>query len=593
MIDATGSDTCGGTQRQKAFARFSLPPHRTAPNRVVFAGLILVSVWVCKLCFGQEAIQTSFAVKYVSADAVYLEGGSSSGLAEGQQLEIKSKGAAGTVVARIEIESVAPSSAVGRILSGSGSIAAGDTASFSQEQLDRLKKKETVRYPQVISFTQEDPLEQEVRENLPKPPSPEVNRTRGRVGLDFGLMQQQGGTSSSLYGLTVRIDSSRLGGSYWKLGGYYRGYRHSLGGESTAPMLVDLVNRTYHLSLSYDNPNSRWVAGVGRLFVPWASSLDTLDGFYLGRRYGKATAGIFAGSAPDPTSWDYDPHRQMAGGFVNFEGGSYDSLRFTSTSGIALTRISWRPDRQFGFFQNGLFYKRYLSVYSDIQCDLLNTSNPALDGSAQAENTSPVQRGLALSRSYLTVRLQPWKVLSFDVSENYFRNIPTFDERLLSTGLLDKYLFQGFSGGFRLELPYKLGFYSTVGRSSRSGDARPSWDYLTGVTAGNILHTGIRADFRYSRFDSSFGRGTYRSLTVSRDLGESLQFDMQVGQQDVLSAFTSQSRSRFVNGNLNWLFGARYYAGIGVTIYRGGTENYQQSFATLGYRFDNRRRRHE
>jgi hypothetical protein len=344
------------------------------------------------------------------------------------------------------------------------------------------------------------------------------------------------------------------------------------------------------LSLTYDNPNSRWVAGAGRLFVPWASSLETLDGFYLGRRFGKATAGIFGGSTPDPTSWNYDPHRLMGGGFVNFEGGSYDSWRFTSTAGIAVTRINWRPERQFGFFQNGIFYKRYLSVYSDVQCDMLTGLNRALDPSSPTPDADQMkaQRGLALSRSYLTVRLQPLKALSFDISQNYFRNIPTFDERLLGTGLLDKYLFQGLSGGFRLELPRKLGFYSTIGRSNRSGDAKPSWDYLAGVTAADILHTGVRADVRYSRFDSSFGRGTYRSLMLARDVGERLQFDVQFGQQDTLSSLSSQSRARFLNGNFNYFFGARYYLGMGMTVYRGSVENYRQSFVTLGYRFDNR-----
>jgi hypothetical protein len=529
--------------------------------------------------------KAEFRIKYVSADAVYLEGGSAAGVSEGQKLVVRRKGTEDAIIGQIEIESVTSSSAAGRILSGSGAIAPGDMAILPQERESPADDSE--KYPQIISFTEDDPLDQEVRENLPKPPLPEINRIRGRIGFDFGYMQQPD-VASSLNGLTFQIDASRLGGSYWNLRGNYRGYRHAAGGSSTAPTLVDLVNRTYHLNLSYDNPNSRWVAGVGRLFVPWASSLDTLDGFYLGRRYGKATAGIFGGSAPDPTSWDYDPHRQMAGGFVNLEAGSFDSLRFSTTAGIALTRISWHPNRQFGFFQNGIFYKRYISVYSDMQFDLLNGSSPVPDNTQ-----SPSDHRVVLSRSYLTIRLQPFRALSFDISENYFRNIPTFDERLLGVGLLDKYLFQGLSGGFHLELPYKLGIYSTAGRSSRSGDTKPSWDYLTGVTAGNILHSGIRADLRHSRFDSSFGRGTYQSFMLSRDLGETLQFDIQIGRQDILSTFTSQNRSRFINGNLSWFFGTHYYLGIGTAVYRGNIENYRQYFATLGYRFDNRRPRHE
>ena len=551
-------------------------------------------------CSGQDNLPVSFTVKYASADTVYLNGGSDAGLSIGQKLIVRGKDPDDEDIAQIEIESITASSSAAKILPGGAKITPGKIAYLTQEDLDKRKPPDAAanakKYPQSISFTQGNPLDEEVRENLPRPPLPEVNRSRGRIGFDLGYMQQEGGISSSLLGITLHMDSSRLGGSYWNLRGYYRGYRHSRDRVGDKPMLVDLVNRTYHLNLTYDNPNSHWVIGAGRLMVPWASSLNTLDGFYLGRRQGKTTFGIFAGSAPDPTSWDYDPNRQMGGGFINFEGGNFDTFRFSSTSGIGLTRIDWHPDRQFGFFQNSISYKRYLSIYSDVQADLLAPPVNAAEASSAAIDGVQMQarRELALSRSYLTIRIQPLKVLSFDISHNYMRNIPTFDERLLSTGLLDQYLFQGLNGGFRLELPFRLGIYSTVGRSNRSGDEKPSWDYLAGVTAADILHTGFRADLRYSRFDSSFGSGTYKSLMLARDLGVGLQFDAQVGQQDVLSKFTSQSRSQFFNGNLNWMFGSRYYLGAGMTMYRGSAENYRQVFATIGYRFDNRRpKRHE
>jgi len=81
---------------------------------------------------------------------------------------------------------------------------------------------------------------------------------------------------------------------------------------------------------------------------------------------------------------------------------------------------------------------------------------------------------------------------------------------------------------------------------------------------------------------------------LARDLGEGLQFDVQVGQQDVLSTWTDgQNRSRFLNGNLNWFLGSHYYLGVGMTFYRGTDQNYRQSFVTLGYRFDNRKARRE
>ncbi|HYK91152.1 MAG TPA: hypothetical protein VE398_20445 [Acidobacteriota bacterium] len=562
-----------------------------------FTILMICSALAMSARAEQDKVRTEFVVKYVSADAVYLEGGSSTGLAAGQKLTIKHKGADGIAegdpVAEIEIDSVATSSAVGKIVSSNGTVAAGDVAFLSAEDVEKLKvllsSQDARKYPQIISFNEGDPLDEEVRENLPKPPLPEVNRTRGRVGIDYSnLRQGNGATGSSQFGFMLRIDSTRIGGSYWNLTGYYRG-RLSQTGRTQDTTLVDLINRTYHLGFYYDNPNSHWVAGIGRLYIPWASSLSTIDGFYLGRHYGKATVGVFGGSTPDPTSWNYNPHREMAGGFVNFEGGNYDGFHFTSTSGIAVTRIRWRPDRQFGFFENGISYKRYLSIYSDIECDLLGNSQNAANANSNGSPADTGFQGVALSRSFLTVRLQPFRILSFDVSENYFRNIPTFDTRLIGTGLLDNYLFQGLSGGFRLELPYRTGIYGSLGKSSRTGDTRASWDYMAGFTAGNIMHTGVRADFRYSKFDSSFGQGTYRSLSLTREIGEGLRFDLQAGLQNLISAYTSQGRTRFLNGTLDWFLGYHYLVGLGFTTYRGGSQDYDQYFLTMGYRFDNRR----
>ena len=41
----------------------------------------------------------------------------------------------------------------------------------------------------------------------------------------------------------------------------------------------------------------------------------------------------FGGSTPDPSSWDYSPNRVISGAFINFEGGEYNGLHYSSTSG--------------------------------------------------------------------------------------------------------------------------------------------------------------------------------------------------------------------------------------------------------------------
>ncbi len=282
---------------------------------------------------------------------------------------------------------------------------------------------------------------------------------------------------------------------------------------------------------------------------------------------------MFAGSAPDPTSWNYNPDRQLLGSFVNYSSGSFESLRFTSTAGAAVSRIRWRPERQFAFFENSLFYKRYLSVYHNLEADQISAKR------------QPAEAGVALSRSFLTVRLQPLKILSVDLSHNYFRNLPTFDPRLVGTGLLDKLLFQGASAGFRLDLPLASSVYANFGRSTRTGDARRALNQMYGAAKHDIFGTGLRADVRYSKFDGSFGRGNYRSVSLGRDVGNIIRFDVQAGDQNYVSAYTANTRSRFISANGDWFFSARYFFGGGYTFYRSQLQNYDQLYLNLGYRF--------
>jgi hypothetical protein len=97
-----------------------------------------------------------------------------------------------------------------------------------------------------------------------------------------------------------------IGGTYWNFKGYWRGNMNVSSSNPTGAnttTLTDLLNRTYQIGLYYQSPYSPVTIGVGRLFLPWAPSLSTIDGGYLGRKITRhATVGAFAGSTPDPSS---------------------------------------------------------------------------------------------------------------------------------------------------------------------------------------------------------------------------------------------------------------------------------------------------
>ncbi len=549
---------------------------------------------------------TSFKVKHVAAGAAYLDGGRSSGLTEGMKLVVRDDTIKATsdnpdvpdprVIAELEVVSVAETSAVTEIKAPKRAVKPGDLAYLSAEDDAALITKRTLsstrKYPMVLSFTDGDPLDEEVRAELPRPPQPSVNRTRLRLGVDYGGILDHGssGLTSTQVGFSTRADITRIGGTFWNLNGFWRG-RMTQRSSTGQPTIQDLLNRTYQISMSYQNPQSAWVAGFGRLFLPYATSLDTLDGGYFGRRFGhNATAGFFGGSTPDPTSWNYAPGRRVAGSFVNFEGGSYEGFHYFSTTGGAAATLNGQFDRPFVFFENSFSYKRLLSLYSAVQAD-----NPPGTPAVPAKPPNPAipampGPGAGLSRAFLTFRVQPVSRLSFDANYNYFRDVPAFDPTIPLV-LLEKYLFQGVSFGVRAEVIKNVTLYTTLGESARSGDKKNSLNQTYGVTWNQIFHTGLHSDAHYSKFDSAFGAGTYESVSLSRSLMEGSRLEVQLGKQSFLSPIGGATNTKFVNSTFDMNISRHYLLQGGLTVNRGNIQNYDQWFFGLGYRFDNREKK--
>jgi len=540
------------------------------------------------------SLRTVFKVKYVGDGVAYLEGGRAQGLTEGMKLEVEETNvparqgdsavaADPRVVAELEVSAVAETSAVTEIHSPKRPVKVGDLAYLSRDDADALVQQRalgaTRQYPAVISFTEGDTLDEEVREEVPRPPLPSVNRARGRIGFDTIETISHGTSSvtSSDVGLAFRGDITRIAGTYWNLSGYWRG---RLTKESAAAQqtLQDLINRTYHLNMTYDNPNSALVAGFGRLYLPWAPSLDTIDGGYFGRRLAQgATVGIFGGSTPDPSSWDYSPNRAIAGAFINFTGGEYDGLHYSTTTGAGLGMVNWASNDPFIFFEDSISYKRDIAIYESAQLD------------SPKGNTQTPAPGPGLGRNFFTLRVNPHPRVELDANYNYFREIPSFDPTLVGTGLLDKYLFQGFSGGARVEIFNQFWISATLGRSSGTGDTKSSLNQMYGISYGRVPWLKLRADVHYSRFNSSFGSGQYDSLSLSRQMSDRLRIELLIGQQAFASPITLNTHSKFLTGTVETTLGPHYYLQTNFTSNRGDM-SYDQFMISMGYRFDSKRK---
>jgi hypothetical protein len=537
--------------------------------------------------------RTEFRVKYVNGSNVYIDGGRDAGLDQGTKVVLKQAPAKAEtndqavqpgVVANLTVVSVATSSAVCSVDETTRDLVPGDVVTLPEAEMEKMVAKNAIgntrKYPMVVSFSEGDPLEEEVRDAIPHPPLPEINQARGRLGLDVSTIRGIGQSqfSSTVFGMVARADITRIGGTFWSLNGYWRGRIQTRGGP-TQSSIQDLINRTYQMSLNYVNPQSHWTAGIGRLYLPWASSLEVIDGGYVARSLSPTSlVGAFMGSTPDPTAWNYNPNRKLSGGFMNFHGGSWDNFRYSSTEGAGVQLLGWTSDRPFLFSENDLSYKHLFSLYHSMQIDrpTANPGSPAIN--------------FGVGQSLLSLRVQASPRIEFELQDTHFRDVPTYDASLVGTGLLDRYLFQGVSGGSRIQLPYRVTGYFSLGQSNASTDKKSSWNTMYGASMSRIWKTELTVDARYSKFDSSFASGTYRTVTVSRDLGERFRLNLQGGKQTFTSSFSKDSGEYFVNFLVETTLGSRYFLESSYTTQRGGLDQYNQFTTTFGIRFDNRSR---
>jgi len=552
-----------------------------------------------------------FRVKYVGDSTVYIEAGRNADLQEGMKLSVVEAPPDGVIaegiqyrgydhVAELVVSSVSDSSAVCEVVKTNSELIVGQAAFLTPESVLSRHQTELAadddKYPIVLTFTYGDPLDEEVRETKEAQVtrlSP-MERFRGRIGFDYGGTKESGGFSSRQTGLIIDADMRNIGGTYWNFVGAWRG---NMGTSSSstpgAPTqtLTDLVNRTYRIGLTYESPYSPTTLGVGRLFVPWAPSLSTLDGAYFGRKVArKTTVAFFGGSTPDPSSWSYNPNQHIAGTLVNFEYGSFDHLRCYSTAGIAVTSIQWKVARQFAFFENTWSWKQHISFYNSLQADAARTSSVSTvlpSGVVVNGGSNPTE----VSQSYSTLHFQPIKLFGFGINHNYFKTLPTFDPRLLGTGLLDQYLFQGLSGDVRFAFPKHIGLFASLGKAKSTTDKKNSWNQAYGVSFGNIWKTGIFADAHYSKFDSSFGSGKYTALSLSKNLTDAFRIQVYGGHQVFNTPLSTNTNSNFVNGVVDWNVASRYFLEGNLGWYHGTSLSYTQWSAVFGYRLGGLRRR--
>jgi hypothetical protein len=266
-----------------------------------------------------------FTIRYVSAENVYLAGGTAGGLAVGDTLTIERDGSPiGHVVVAYAAEHSASATAVEQNLG----VRPGDRARAVLRRAAAPQPGERAVPASPETRDDRERLEREATTQRPRRP---LARLSGSAAFEWEYVADDSDANLDFTRPTLRLDLKArevLGGNHTlQLKGRLR-YDDRTHALSSAVPESEWRDRIYVFSLSYDNAGAPYSYELGRIAGPTIGGIGYLDGALLSRRISPAVrAGLFAGLQPDWRDADPQGSIRKTGGFVRYENASSGERR--------------------------------------------------------------------------------------------------------------------------------------------------------------------------------------------------------------------------------------------------------------------------
>ena len=429
-------------------------------------------------------------VKYVSADHVYVDGGTSEGIAVGDTLiVVKGK----QQVAKLLVVFVAEQSASCEILGAEGSIQAGDSVTVPQKTSEVAPVEERGDTVAVAAM----PLTEPIEEDAVPPRTPRID---GSVAIQFYHFNDRNPADLDFTQPTLRLNFRAA--NLWNEKISMRVVSRTRYNRRTRSYSDDVPrdkwrNNIYQMALFYADDSASFSAQAGRIVLNKVSGIGYIDGLAAQVRPSEAVAvGAFLGYEPGWQYADFQSHLHKYGLYLSYERGEFRSLRVQSTVAAAAEYHSSTVSRQFACLQttisNGGRWQVYQSATLDINSDW------------RKEKTG---QSLNLSRVYLSgrYRLSPRVAVmaTYDSYENYW----TWESRSLADSLFDDNLRQGLRGYVYLNLPSGVMVNGSLGYRKCDGDPESSKSYSASIRKNNLTSMRLYASLSFAGFKSYYSDG--------------------------------------------------------------------------------------
>jgi hypothetical protein len=521
-----------------------------------FAALALLLIATARAVAGQDSAATRpVRITYLTTTSAYVDAGREDGLEEGDSLRVLR---AGSAVGLLRVAFLASRQASCDILTDPAALVVGDTLDIARPAA-----------PPAVAVAGQAAPETSAR------PSRRTAGLRGRVGARYlGVWRRDGvGGRLSQPSLDLRLDGQALGGTPVGIMLDLRTRRTS----SIRPdgsSVVDGRTRAYQAALFFNPVGSPFRLTAGRQLSPSLASLTLLDGALAELRRPRWGLGLFAGSEPDPVSFDYSSDVRDYGGYLQLHSPSGSASQWSTALGAIGSYEAGLANREFAYLQTAVTSRRF-SFYATQEVDYYRPWKQAMG-----------EPSLSFSSSFASLRVELSRALSVNGGVDNRRNVRLYRDAVTPETAFDDAFRRGVWGGLSLRLGQR-GRVGVDARSSSGGSLGRTLSYTLSTAADRLgpLELGVRS--RTTRYDGPRQSGWLQSLTVGLSPAAALHVDLNGGlriEQDPLADP--------VNVHVTW-FGADvdlslargWYLLLSGTHEAGGFESNDQLYGGLSFRF--------
>lgn len=475
------------------------PVARIRPFAIPALRLALTLAALCSAGLGFSAAARDFQVRYVSADHVYLDGGASDSLAQGDTLQVLR---GNDPTGRITVEHASEHSAACRVITEPRSIRVGDTA----RMLDPRGTAMTASGPpDPVALANRSAITSPATPPPPEPQAPWAD-VAGNVSFQWYRFDSEGpsGVRHDQPTLRFNIKARRLLGREmtFHAKGRARHDTRQRGDHSTAE--EEWNSRLYTFSLTYGGAGAPVTWQIGRLLSNALAPTGPVDGVLIdGRLSPVIRAGAFGGTLPDVHGVVPGSEFHKYGIFVRASRGEFGLSRWSAVAAATAEYRGSTVSRQYVYHQADWQSGRRWSVYEGIEIDLNNGWRR--EGASAA---------VSLTNARVSLAYRPTDPMSVTVSYDNRRNFRTWSTRSVADSLFDTAFRNGLRANAHLKLGSGWSASGNVGRRHREGDNDVTWSWGGGVSCSDFLIRRLFMNSQVSGFSSPNATGLNPSATL-------------------------------------------------------------------------------